>query len=389
MFNVILTGLTSFLTDISTEMFYPLISLYIVALGGGPQIIGLIEGIAESLASLLKVFSGQFSDMIKKRKPLAIFGYSFSVIGKIFMYFAQSWGGVFLGRVIDRIGKGIRTAPRDALIAESVNEKRGRAFGIHRAMDTLGAFFGVLISIYLIKKFELLSIEKGSNIVSNYLPIFRYIILFSIIPGILGVSILFFVKETGKGINLGKKIILNLKIIPKKLKGFLFVTLIFTFGNSSNQFLLLKAKNVGLSIISILSLYLVYNITYALFSYPLGRLSDKIGRKWIIVIGYLIYGVVYLSYAFAKTTLIIYILFSIYGLYSAFTEGVEKALVADISPDELKGSLIGLHATLVGIGLFPASLIGGLLWQYISPQATFIFGGIMGIIASIGMLLVL
>ncbi len=386
MLNIILTGLTSFLTDISTEMFYPLISLYIVALGGGPEIIGVIEGIAESLASLLKVFSGNLSDIIKKRKPLAIFGYSFSVIGKIFMYFAQSWGGVFIGRVIDRIGKGIRTAPRDALIAESVNEKRGRAFGLHRTMDTLGAFFGVLISILLIKRFELLSIEKGLS-VSNFLPIFRYIILFSIIPGILGVSILFFVKETASGIPLGKKIILNLKIIPKKLKGFLLVTLIFTFGNSSNQFLLLKAKNIGFSIISILTLYLVYNITYALFSYPLGRLSDKIGRKWIILTGYLIYGLVYLSYAFAKSVILIYILFAIYGLYSAFTEGVEKALVSDISPAELKGSLIGLHATLVGIGLFPASLIGGLLWQYISPQATFIFGGIMGIIASIGMML--
>lgn len=388
MLNVILTGLTSFLTDISTEMFYPLISLYIVALGGGPQIIGVIEGIAESLASLLKVFSGNLSDIIKKRKPLAIFGYSFSVIGKIFMYFAQSWGGVFVGRAIDRIGKGIRTAPRDALIAESVNEKRGRAFGLHRTMDTLGAFFGVLISLFLIKRFELLSIEKGVSL-SNYLPIFRYIILFSIIPGILGVLILFFVKETASGIPLGKKIIFNLKMIPKKLKGFLLVTLIFTFGNSSNQFLLLKAKTIGFSIISILTLYLVYNITYALFSYPLGRLSDKIGRKWIIVIGYLLYGIVYLSYAFAKSVYLIYILFAIYGLYSAFTEGVEKALVSDISPDELKGSLIGLHATLVGIGLFPASLIGGLLWQHISPQATFIFGGIMGIIASIGMMLVI
>ncbi|MCX8094642.1 MAG: MFS transporter [Caldisericia bacterium] len=389
MFNVILTGLTSFLTDISTEMFYPLISLYIVALGGGPEIIGLIEGIAESLASLLKVFSGNISDMIKKRKILAIFGYSFSVIGKIFMYFASGWGGVFTGRVIDRIGKGIRTAPRDALIAESVNEKRGRAFGIHRTMDTLGAFLGVLISLYLINRFELLSIETNKNTISNYLPIFKYIILISIIPGVLGVLFLFFVKETATGLPLGKKIILNLKIIPKKLRGFLLVTLIFTFGNSSNQFLLLKAKNIGFSIISVLTLYLVYNLTYALFSYPLGRLSDRIGRKWIIVLGYLIYGIVYISYAFAKTSLSLYTLFAIYGLYMAFTEGVEKALISDLSPPEFKGSLIGLHATLVGIGLFPASLIGGLLWQYISPQATFIFGGIMGIFASVGMILVI
>ncbi|MBC7195495.1 MAG: MFS transporter, partial [Caldisericia bacterium] len=357
MFNVILTGLTSLLTDISTEMFYPLISLYIVALGGGPQTVGIIEGIAESLASLLKVFSGNISDMIRKRKPIAILGYSFSSVGKVFMYFAKGWGGVFVGRLIDRIGKGIRTAPRDALIAESVKENRGRAFGIHRAMDTLGAFIGVLISIFLIRRFEFYKFENGLGLLQNYVPIFRYIILISIIPGILGVLILFFTKDT-KGGSLGKKLIFNLKSIPKKLKNFLIITLIFTFGNSSNQFLLLKAKTLGFSILSILTLYLVYNLTYSLFSYPLGRLSDKIGRKYIIVFGYLIYGLVYIFYAFVENTILIFTLFAIYGLYMAFTEGVEKALISDISPDEFKGSLIGLHATLVGIGLFPASLLG-------------------------------
>lgn len=388
MFNVILTGITSLLTDISTEMFYPLISLYIVALGGGPQTVGIIEGIAESLASLLKVFSGNISDIIRRRKPIAILGYSFSTIGKFFMYFTSSWLGVFWGRVVDRIGKGIRTAPRDALIAESVKENRGRAFGIHRAMDTLGAFLGVLISILLIKRFEFYKFENGVYELKNYISIFKYIILISLIPGILGVLVIFFTKDTMGG-TLGKKLIFNFKVIPKKLKGFLLITLIFTFGNSSNQFLLLKAKTLGFSIISILTLYLVYNLTYALFSYPLGRLSDKIGRKWIIVFGYLIYGLVYIFYAFVKNIYLIFALFAIYGLYMAFTEGIEKALVSDISPDEYKGSLIGLHATLVGIGLFPASLIGGVLWQYVSPEATFIFGGLMGLIASLGMLIVL
>jgi len=388
MFNVIITGLTSFLTDISTEMFYPLISLYIVALGGGPEIVGLIEGIAESLASLLKVFSGNISDRIKKRKPIAILGYSFASIGKIFMYFANSWVFVLIGRIIDRVGKGIRTAPRDALIAESVKENRGRAFGLHRTMDTLGAFVGVLFAILILRRFELEKLNKGITTNINYVPIFKNILLLSLIPAVLGVLILFFVKDK-TGERLSKKVIFNFKILPKKLKKFLVVTLIFTLGNSSNQFLFLRAKSIGFSILSVLSLYLVYNIVYALFSYPLGRLSDRIGRKWIIVSGYLIYGLVYILFSLTKSYLSIYILFAIYGLYMAFTEGVEKAFISDIAPIDFKATVIGLHATLVGIGLFPASFIAGLLWKYIAPEATFIFGGIMGILAASLMTIVL
>lgn len=388
MLNVLVTGITSFLTDISTEMFYPLISLYIVALGGGPEIVGLIEGIAESLASLLKVFSGNISDKIKKRKPIAILGYSFAPIGKIIMYFANSWLFVLIGRILDRVGKGIRTAPRDALIAESVKENRGRAFGLHRTMDTLGAFFGVLFAILILKNFELEKLNGGSTVVKNYLPIFKNILLISLIPAIIGVLILFLVKDT-TGETLGKKLIFNFKLLPNKLKKFLLVTLIFTLGNSSNQFLLLRAKTIGFSIISILFLYLVFNITYALLSYPLGRLSDKIGRKWIIVSGYIIYGLVYVLFAVTKSFLYIYFIFAIYGLYMAFTEGVEKAYISDIAPKDFKATVIGLHATLVGIGLFPASFIAGIMWKYIAPEATFIFGGVMGLLAAILMTIVL
>lgn len=388
MFNVLVTGITSFLTDISTEMFYPLISLYIVALGGGPEIVGLIEGIAESLASLLKVFSGNISDKIKKRKPIAILGYSFAPIGKIIMYCANTWLFVLIGRILDRVGKGIRTAPRDALIAESVKENRGRAFGLHRTMDTLGAFFGVLFAILILKNFELEKLNGGSTVVKNYLPIFKNILLISLIPAIIGVLILFLVKDT-TGETLGKKLIFNFKLLPNKLKKFLLVTLIFTLGNSSNQFLLLRAKTIGFSIISILFLYLVFNITYALLSYPLGRLSDRIGRKWIIVSGYIIYGLVYVLFAVAKSFLYIYFIFAIYGLYMAFTEGVEKAYISDIAPKDFKATVIGLHATLVGIGLFPASFIAGIMWKYIAPEATFIFGGVMGLLAAILMTIVL
>ncbi len=388
MSNVIITGITSFLTDVSSEMFYPLISLYLVALGSGPEIIGVIEGIAESLASLLKVFSGHISDKIGKRKPLAILGYSSSTIGKVFMFLASSWSGVLLGRITDRFGKGLRTAPRDALIAESVKEKRGAAFGLHRTLDTLGAFTGVLIAIWFMRRYELESIKGSTEVLKNYLPAFKSLLLLSLIPAILGVIVLFFARETGGG-KLSKKLVFKWKELPSKLKGFLIVTFIFTLGNSSNQFLLLRAKTIGFSVVSVLLLYLTYNAVYALFSYPAGRLSDRIGRKWIIVIGYLTYGLVYILFSLTKNPLFIYILFGIYGIYMGLTEGVSKALVSDIAPKDLKATLIGLHATLVGIGLFPASLIAGILWQRISPVATFMFGGAMGIIAAIGMMIVL
>ncbi|MFN3698943.1 MAG: MFS transporter [Dictyoglomus sp.] len=192
MWNVIITGLSSFLTDISTEMFYPLISFYLAALGAGPAILGVVEGLAESIASLLKVYSGYISDKIRKRKPIAILGYSFSTIGKVFMYFAQNWVGIFIGRLADRFGKGIRTAPRDALIADSTTKDRGRAFGLHRAMDTLGAFLGVLISIWIIKS---LNISDTAGDLKIYIPVFKKIILISIIPALLGVLVLFLAKE--------------------------------------------------------------------------------------------------------------------------------------------------------------------------------------------------
>ncbi|MGB9857782.1 MAG: MFS transporter [Dictyoglomaceae bacterium] len=386
MWNIIITGLGSFFTDISTEMFYPLISFYLLALGAGPSILGFVEGIAESLASLLKVYSGYLSDKVKRRKPLAMLGYSFSSIGKIILYFAGSWIGVFFGRFIDRFGKGIRTAPRDALIAESSSEKeRGKSFGLHRAMDTLGAVVGVVLAIYIIQSFHL---SETANL-KEYIPIFRKVILFSLIPAFLGVGILFLLRETGKG-SYGKSLPRwEWKKLDPRLRAFLIFTFIFTLGNSSNQFLLLRAKNLGGNVVDVLILYLLYNLIYALFSYPAGYISDKIGRKRLLVLGYLFYGLVYLGFALAKSFNTLWYLFALYGLYIAFTEGVEKALISDLAPSEIKATAIGLHATLVGIGLFPASLFAGLLWSYFGPQAPFYFGGLLGIFASIGLMFIL
>ncbi|MGB9736222.1 MAG: MFS transporter [bacterium] len=390
MWNIIITGLTSLFTDISSEMIYPIISLYLLALGSTPEIVGLIEGIAESTASIVKVFSGAISDRVKKRKSLAIFGYAFSPIGKFFMWLANGWGFVFIGRTLDRFGKGIRTAPRDTIIAESSpSEKRGAAFGLHRAMDTLGAIIGVIIAILIMRHFGLNEGLHTTQKLRSYLPGFKAIILLSLIPAVIGVAVLFLVKETGSGEPLAHNLSLKWSKLDKRLKAFLVVTFIFTLGNSSNQFLLMRAKGIGFSVEGVLWLYLVYNLVYGIISWPAGRLSDKIGRKTLIVSGYFVYAFVYIGFGLTSTSPVMWVLFSIYGIYIAFTEGVEKALVSDIAPKDLKATLIGLHATLVGIGLFPASLLAGFIWSTLGPQFTFYFGGIMGLVAALGMLIVL
>ncbi|TYP47028.1 MFS transporter [Thermosediminibacter litoriperuensis] len=376
MFNIILLGITSLLTDISSEMVYPLLPIFLTTrLGATPLVVGTIEGIAESLASLLKVFSGYFSDRAKCRKPFAIAGYSASTVGKIFLYTASSWPVVLAGRVADRFGKGIRTAPRDALIAESSSEgARGRAFGLHRTMDTLGAAIGVLLAYCFITRAHV---------------DFHQIFLYSLVPAFLGVVALFFVREKGVVRERENKPSLNWNALDSRLKTFLILMFVFTLGNSSNQFLLLKAGNVGFDAKTILLLYLTYNLVYNVASYPAGAISDRIGRKAMIVAGYLVYGLVYFGFAMASTPASIWVLFAAYGLYMAFTEGVEKAFISDIAPENLRGTMIGLHATLVGIGLLPASLIAGALWNAFGASAPFYFGGFMGILAAAGIWLLI
>ncbi|QGP93922.1 Multidrug resistance protein MdtH [Neomoorella glycerini] len=372
MFNVLITGLTSLLTDISTEMVYPLLPLYLTtALGASPAIVGVIEGLAESLASLLKVFSGAISDRLGRRKPLAIGGYGISALGKVFLVLATSWGWVLAGRLADRFGKGVRTAPRDAIIAEAAAVgQRGAAFGLHRLMDTLGASLGVVLAYYFL---------------TGYRGDYRAVFLYSLIPAVLGVAVLFLVRERGSAGLQAKKISFNWRVLDPRLRSLLVVVFLFTLGNSSNQFLLLRAENLGFAPETVILLYLVYNLVYSLVSYPAGRLSDRIGRRTLLVLGYLAYGLVYLSFAVAKNPSAMWWLFPIYGLYIGFTEGVEKALVADIAPPEQKATLIGLHATIVGIGLLPASTLAGFLWDTFGPQAPFYFGGVAGMLASLGM----
>jgi MFS family permease len=374
--TVLILGFVSLLTDISSEMVYPLLALYLTTtLGASPAIVGIIEGIAESLASLLKTYSGYVSDKVQRRKPLAILGYGSATIGRLFLFFSTSWSWVLWGRVIDRFGKGVRTAPRDALIAEASDAGRlGHSFGLHRALDTLGAVIGIAIAYFLFTSTH-----------GNYTRIFLY----SMIPGIIGVLLLFSIKEK-------KPQLKSVKVHPlagwrnlnPRLKAFFLVAFLFTLGNSSNQFLLLRANNLGFKAADVILVYLLYNIVYALSAYPAGRLSDRIGRRTLLVCGYLFYGIVYLGFSMASASWHVWGLFGVYGLYSGLTEGVEKALVSELCPVESKATMLGIHATLLGIGLLPASVIGGLLWRMIGPEATFYFGGAAGLLSALGMFLV-
>ncbi len=382
MFNIIIAGIASMLTDISTEMVYPLLPLYLSSLGTPPAILGLIEGIAESSASLLKILSGRISDRFQRRKLLVLTGYSGSTLGKLLLYLSGNWILVFWGRLIDRIGKGIRVAPRDAIIADaSIDGTRGRAFGLHRAFDTLGATLGIAIAIFLISRLH------GNPAHRNYQQIF----LLSIIPAALGVFVLFFLKEprTSKSVSLPP---LRIKNLSPPLRRFLFIIGIFAIGNSSNQFLLLRMNRLGWSTLNILLLYLLYNVSYATFAFPAGRIADRIGKRKILSTGYLTYSAVYFGFALMDKgtgVAVPCILFVAYGLFSALTEGLEKALISDIAPEKQRASMLGLHAAITGLGLLAASILAGILWNLFGPRAPFIFSSLTGLCAALGLQLVI
>ncbi|CAA7601433.1 Major facilitator superfamily transporter [Acididesulfobacillus acetoxydans] len=380
MYNIVVLGIVSLLTDVSTEMVYPLLPVFLTAtLGASPAILGVIEGMAESLASLLRVFSGYIGDQTKRKKELTIAGYGSSTLGKVFLFFAGSWGMVLLARLVDRLGKGIRTAPRDALIADSAQAAgRGRAFGLHRAMDTFGAAAGVAISYLLL--------TKTSSV--NDAVSFKRIFLLSMIPALLGVLALFWLHPAKKA-KTSTSFTFSWSHLDSRLRAFLVLAFVFALGNSSNQFLLLRASRLGAGLPMVVLMYLVYNLSYGLLSYPGGYISDKLLPKRILVMGYLIYGVVY--FAFARVTRIssLWLLFTVYGFYTAFTHGVEKALLADIAPVNLRGTVLGLHAAIVGVALLPASLLAGFLWNTFGAPAPFLFGSAMGFAAAIGLLIIL
>lgn len=380
MLNIILLGLVSFFADISSEMVYPIIPLYLTsAFGATPALVGIIEGFAESLASLLKVFSGYITDKYKKKKPIAFLGYGTGLIYKIALLFASSWTGILTARVIDRIGKGIRTVPRDVMVSESAEEGQlGKAFGVHKAMDMAGSALGILLAYLLL---------KSANGDFQYKKLF----LISIIPTMFSLVMFFLIKEkkAERVVKYREPFWNNVKKLDSQLKLYLLVAFLFTLGNSSNTFLLLRAKSVGFDDTSVILLYFVYNITASILSMPLGKMSDKIGRKKILVSGYIVFAVVYLNFGLAINKTFIIATFVLYGAYTAMIAGVERAFIAEISPKELKGTMLGFHSTIVGAALFPASTMAGMLWNYFGPQVTFAFGSCMSLGAALVLMFLL
>ncbi|MFA5499874.1 MAG: MFS transporter [Candidatus Omnitrophota bacterium] len=373
--NIIVLSVTSFFTDISSEMLYPVIPIFLTSVLGAPvPALGFIEGMAESTASIMKAFSGWVSDGIRKRKPFVVWGYLLSSIGKLLLFFAYAWPAVLIARFTDRLGKGVRTSPRDALLADSaLAEYRGKAFGFHRAMDTLGACLGPLLALWLL-------IILKENI--------RQVFLIAFIPAILSViTLVLFLKEkplnvTGTG-SFSLSRLFDLKKFPVPFKRFLVVSCIFAIGNSSDAFLIIRSKDVGLSLSLVILAYVVYNVSYSALSFPFGILSDKIDRKWVILGGFTVFAAVYFGFGLHATRTSIWVLFAVYGFYMAMTDGVSKAYITDMVPQESRATAIGIYYCFTGILTLFASIIAGLLWSYIGKSAPFIYGAITGVISAI------
>jgi len=370
---IFVTGLVSLFTDLSSEMIVPVLPLFLTSvLHVQVGAVGVIEGVAESTASVLKLFSGWISDRIGKRKPLMLAGYGFSNLVKPLFALSTSWGQVLTIRFADRFGKGVRGAPRDALIADSASkEERGRAFGFHRALDTIGAALGPFTA------FVILIIFHG-----NYRTVFWV----SAIPGILAVILLiFFLKEVKAKPNNERQALLpkiGFRNLGKRFMWFTLIATLFAIGNSSDAFLVLRAQSVGMAAGLIPLAYFTFNVTYSIFAMPVGVLSDRIGRRAVLVFGYLVFAVIYLGFGMAANSLWIWGLFIVYGLYYAATEGIQKAYVADLVDKGQRGMAMGTFNAFTGIAALPASILAGFLWQALGPMAMFGVGAVCATLAA-------
>ena len=381
--NIWSVSITSFFMDISSEMVLNLLPLYLNnVLGVKTNIIGLIEGVAESTSSLLKLFSGWLSDRLQTRKWLAVAGYTVSAFSKPFFYLAGSWAMVAVVRWADRIGKGIRTAPRDALVADSVSaEHRGLAFGLHRAADTAGAMVGLLFALLVVWWTQSNRQELGQLT-------FRTIVLVSLAPAILAVLALTFGAQDIAMKTRHEKPRFAFKALGKPFMFFMIIVSIFDLGNSSDAFLVLRAQERGISVTGILGMLVTFNLVYTLTSTPAGSLSDRLGRRKLIIFGWLVYAAIYLGFGLAQVAWQVWTLYVAYGIYYGLAYGSSKAMVADLVPETLRGTAYGTYNAILGILDFPASLIAGILWQGIGrwqglgAPAPFLFGAALAFLAA-------
>lgn len=369
--NVFFTGLVSLFMDISSEMVYPLVPLFLTGvLGASKTTVGIIEGVAEATASILKVFSGWLSDRLGKRKLLMTIGYGTSAISRPVIAGAGTWFQVLTARFIDRTGKGIRTAPRDAIIADSTTqEKLGTAFGFHRTMDTIGAVIGPAVA------FAMLYVLPDG---------LRLVFLASAVPAVIAVLlIIFFIKEkahTRKAAQLPR---LSLSSFNGPFRRYMLVVGIFSLGNFADAFLILRAESLGVAKPHITILYLAFNVVYALSSTPIGSLADRVGIKKTVLAGFIYYSAIFAAFAFANAHWQMWALFPLYGIYKGMGDGMQRAYVAKLAPPDVKATAFGVYHTATGLTLLPASVIAGFLWDRFGPMETFLFGGVMSLFAAI------
>jgi MFS family permease len=370
--NIIFTGLTSFLTDTSVKMVYSVMPMFLMSLGASKTSLALIEGIAESTASLVKAFSGFWSDRIGKNKPFMLIGYGLSALIIPLYTFVVSPMQVLYLRFIERFGKGIRTAPRDSLIAGSVtNGETGRSFGLQKAMDNSGAIVGPLAAFILLVFFP-----------ENY----RLIFLLAGIPAVLSILVIISgIKEAKKDQeSLFKKF--HFKDFPSRFWLFLVIVFVFTLGNSTDALLMVKANEVGVKVAFIPLVYMITSIVAVLLAIPVGSLSDRVGKEKILIAGYLIYAVVYYGFGVTTHTGAIVALFAMYGLYSAATDGIQKAFISDITDKNRQGTGLGIYNALLGITLLPASLIAGVLYDKVNSRVPFYFGAATALVSAVLMI---
>lgn len=382
--NVWATSLTSFFMDISSEMVINILPLFLAnVLGVKTNIIGVIEGVAETTASLLKIFSGWLSDKLRARKWLAVSGYALSTIVKPLFYLATTWELVAGARWADRVGKGIRTAPRDALIADSIDApQRGLAFGVARAGDTAGALLGILIALGVVWFAQAGAVELGETT-------FRTIVLISIVPAFLAVLTLALLARDVPVTRETEMPRFAFKALGKPFMILMLIVCIFELGNSSDAFLILRAQNLGMNVVGVLAMLAMFNLVYAVLSAPAGALSDRWGRRRIIIGGWLMYALVYLGFALATSAWQVFILYAVYGVYYGVAYGTTKALVADLVPEHLRGTAYGTYNAVLSIISLPASVIAGVLWQGIGAwegfgaPAPFLFGAAMALLGTV------
>ncbi len=373
--NVFYSGLVSLFMDVSTEMVYPLVPLFLTGvLGTTKTTVGVIEGIAESTASILKVFSGWISDRLGRRKSLMILGYGVSAISRPIIAAASTWEQVLTARFIDRFGKGVRTSPRDAIIAESTEKHElGRAFGFHRAMDTIGATIGPAFAFLLLLLFT-------GNL--------RLVFFLSTVPALVAVLIIIlFIKETAVPAQkagarsdppAGEKALLRGPLIH-----YIAVIALFSLGNVTDAFIILRARDLGVAGTMIPVIYLLFNLTYALSSAPLGIIADRVGIRNTVHAGLLLYGLVFSGFALAETPVHAWMLFILYGACKGISEGTQRAYLALLAPETRKATAFGLYHTATGLMLLPASIIGGVLWDSYGPGATFGYAGALAFLAAV------